>query len=99
MRSVYLLELCLTSEDFFSNAGDVLGEGELAILGEELCGVDLEYTCLDEDRGDRLTVDGLEVMLGGEGSILLSLFGGDNKILRVGCPFEGIISYRRDSGA
>ena len=68
MRSVYLLELCLTSEDFVSDAGDVLGEGELTILGEELSGVDLEDTGLDEDRGDSLTVDGLEVVLGGEGS-------------------------------
>ena len=86
MRSVYLLELCLTSEDFVSDAGDVLGEGELTILGEELSGVDLEDTCLDEDRGDSLTVDGLEVVLGGEGSVLLGLFGGDDEILRVGSP-------------
>ena len=99
MRSVYLLELCLTSEDFVSDAGDVRCEGELAILGEELSGVDLEYTCLDEDRGDRLTVDGLEVMLGGEGSVLLSLFGGDNKILRVGCPLKAAASTLASLGA
>ena len=62
-----------------------------------------EGIALDDDPGwefDGLfAVDRLEVVLLGEGYLLLRLLCGDDEILRVGSPFEGIISYRRDSGA